>query len=113
MPVVVAPQSARWLLGEAAAGSPLAPPSIRRTGPSCGPPTTSKLVNGEIERRTTKVGTPSNDASILPLTSAVLVETHDEWSVAGRRYLSEESMALVNAITDELDGEEAPLTITA
>ena len=59
------------------------------------------------------VGIFPNDASILRSISAVLVETHDEWSVAERRYLSEESMALLDAITDELDDEEVPLAITA
>ncbi len=29
----------------------------------------------------------------VTLISAVVVETHDEWAVAERRYLSEESMA--------------------
>jgi hypothetical protein len=35
-----------------------------------------------------------NDASVLKRVTAVLVEQHDEWEVAERRYLSEESMAL-------------------
>ena len=34
-----------------------------------------------------------NDASILRLITAVVVETHDEWHVIERRYLSEDSMA--------------------
>ena len=33
-----------------------------------------------------------NDAAALRLITAVCVETHDEWSVAERRYLSQESM---------------------
>ena len=70
-------------------------------------------VNAEIKRRTNVVGIFPNDASILRLVSAVLVEQHDEWAVAERRYLSEESMTLLEVMTDELDDKGVPLAITA
>jgi transposase-like protein len=68
-------------------------------------------INGEIKRRTNVVGIFPNDASILRLITAVLVETNDEWAVSERRYLSEESMAKIGQPTTTV--EEAPLAITA
>ena len=68
-------------------------------------------INGEIKRRTNVVGIFPNDASIVRLVTAVLVETHDEWAVSERRYLSEESMAKIGQPVVTV--EEAPLPITA
>jgi putative transposase len=41
------------------------------------------------------VGIFPDDQSLLRLASCVLIEAHDEWQVADRRYLSEASMALL------------------
>ena len=74
-------------------------------------------LNGEIKRRTNVVGIFPNDASAARLITAVVVEAHDEWAVAERRYLSEESMAKLYATAPdepaELDNEQLPLPVTA
>ncbi len=57
-------------------------------------------VNKEIKRRTDVVGVFPNPAALLRLAGSVLVETHDEWQVSDRRYLSEGSMALLDKTTD-------------
>jgi putative transposase len=66
-------------------------------------------LNGEIKRRTNVVGVFPNDAATLRLITAVIVETHDEWAVTERRYLSDESMAKLTTGPTE----EVPLAITA
>jgi putative transposase len=58
-------------------------------------------LNKEVKRRTNVVGIFPNDAAVLRLAGAVLLEVHDEWQVAERRYLSEGSMAKLTQTGDD------------
>jgi putative transposase len=57
-------------------------------------------VNEEIKRCTRVVGTFPNDAAIIRLVGAVLLEQHEHWQLEGRRLFSAESMAAIQ----DLDG---------
>jgi putative transposase len=65
-------------------------------------------VNREIGRRTDVVGIFPNDAALLRLAGALLIEQNDEWLVA-RRYLSQESLELV-LVDEPATQEVAQLT---
>ena len=58
-------------------------------------------VNKEIKRRTDVVGVFPNPQALLRLAGCVLIEVHDEWQIAERRYLSEGSMALIDASSNQ------------
>jgi transposase-like protein len=70
-------------------------------------------LNKEIKRRTDVVGVFPNPAALLRLAGAVLVEAHDEWQVSERRYLSEGSMALLDAKPAEPKEAATPALLTA
>lgn len=62
-------------------------------------------VNKEFKRRTDVVGIFPKEAAILRPAGAVLLEVHDEWAIAERRYLSEGSMARLDPGPDDQSEE--------
>ena len=59
-------------------------------------------INKEIKQRSNMVGIFPDDPSVIRLVGAVLVDQHDERQATERRYLSEASMALIDAPTEEV-----------
>ena len=59
------------------------------------------------------VGIFPNTDALLRLSACVLIEAHDEWQDTDRRYLSEETMALLNPTpTTLLDSPAIPINRT-
>ena len=69
-------------------------------------------LNKELRRRVRSVGLFPDEASVIRLLGALLVEQDDEWRAADRRYLSAESMALLQQPSEkrlpETKEEELP-----
>ena len=69
-------------------------------------------INKEIKRRSNVVGIFPDDASVIRLVGAVLVDQHDDWAATERRYLSEGSMALIDTPTPGGDHQPTPTNST-
>ena len=69
-------------------------------------------LNREIGRRSDVVGIFPNDAALVRLVGALLIEQNDEWLV-GRRYLSEASMTKVLAFGQESPSKENDQEVSA
>jgi transposase-like protein len=67
-------------------------------------------LNKELKRRCRVVGIFPNEASVIRLGGAVLLDVHDEWVAAERRYFSEASMAKLYRVGDNDDASVGELT---
>jgi putative transposase len=63
-------------------------------------------LNKELKRRCRVVGIFPNEASVIRLGGAVLLDVHDEWVATERKYFSEVSMAKLYAV---VDNDDAPV----
>jgi putative transposase len=62
--------------------------------------------NEEIKRRTHVVGIFPNDAAIVLLVGAVMVEQDEHWQLEDRRMFSQESMAAIPPAAEELPAKQ-------
>jgi putative transposase len=67
-------------------------------------------LNKELKRRCRVVGIFPNESSVIRLAGAVLLDVHDEWVAAERRYFSEASMAKLYAVVDNDEATVKELT---
>ena len=68
-------------------------------------------VNKEIKRRSRVVGIFPNNASVIRLVGAILLDMHDEWIATDRRYLSETSMTKLYTAEDAISDTDAVAAI--
>jgi hypothetical protein len=68
---------------------PAHPPQLHSTNPI-------KRLNGEIKRRTNVVAIFPNEAAIVRLVGALLLEQSDEWATQRARYITVETIGAVS-----------------
>ena len=70
-------------------------------------------LNRELKRRCRVVGIFPNEAAVIRLGGAVLLDVHDEWVATPRRYFTEASMAKLYKVRDTDDAPVGELTFSA
>ena len=75
------------------------------TAASCTRPTPLERLNKEVKRRADVVGIFPNEASIIRLIGAVLLEQNDEWQLQ-HRYMQVEAMAELLTPANEAEARQ-------